>query len=120
MNVQELAEDILQGIDYDIFKEDLEKREILSTIEDQINGFLVQEGLNNKVTTEAFTAIAFKSESCDNYMFTSNQTTVESVLGDLGDEWYISEMLYIESIDSNVSEVTVQAVSQFLSEKMEG
>lgn len=98
--IQEKAEHILESVDYDIFKEDLEDQIIISGIKEILLD-LVQE-----LPTPSSTTVSFKSESCDNYLFTSESDNVLDILYDLRNEWYIEETLYIETFSSNVKGVT--------------
>lgn len=114
----ELAETILEGIDYDIFKEDLEERELLDWIEYKLRESSGEWDTPAKIEVGS-TSVSFKSESGDCYMFTSPATTIAGVLSDLACEWYLGDKVYIEAFDTDVggiNEYIIQSEADKLGE----
>ena len=104
MSLETLADKILEGVDYDIYKEDLEEREILGYIEQSVSNYIDQ--LNTPAT-----AISFKSESADTYLFVSSKSTSEEVLEELATQWWATEDLYLQDINTNLDGITAFTIS---------
>ena len=103
MSLETLADKILEGVDYDIYKEDLEEREILGYIEQSVSNYI------NQFNTPA-TAISFKSESADTYLFVSSKSTSEGVLAELATQWWMEEPLYLQDVNTNIDGITSSTI----------
>lgn len=113
--LREKADKILEGVDYDMFKED-EGGQITQGIINVLESLVSELPLSFEYST----VISLKSESGDNYLFTSHAESKEDVLEELKGECYVEESLYIESFLSNVEGLNVMIVSRALSEMSEG